>query len=532
MKLEELLLKVYGLSVINKKADLSKEVLTIEQTEVPDISAYIGSNSFVITTAMYYKDDQKELSYLIEELHQKNCSALGIKLGRFIHKLDQEVIDTANELGFPLILIPMDKTLGEIYQSLLLLIWNDKNIEILEANNIKRRLFELILNGASFDRVLSNIWKDIKKSILVLDSFVKPIAKHNISKEMLDITSKYIIKNKEIINKLKQKNEVEILNYNLSIYNIKTISGMVYYVIFLSENKQEVSEYIMAEIILVIELLLNRNLYIIFKDISLKNLYFNQIVNKEINLSASSSFYLDIFNHSVLSSYNLILASFTQFLGQEFNEVRYMKKEEYYIIIYNFLKEELKMRYSNNIILFPNINKWQYILFVKGSCDKLENFIEEFSVLVKRYFKENLSFIIGEKVFSLDVLPFAYKELDEKYMFLKDKKENKQKAIIKDSSVNVFDIIKNIPINQSKFVCREILKDLAYPKDELSMELRNTLKTYLESNANILETAKKLYLHRNTIRYRIKKIENILGKSLDDSSFLFELQLVFLMCDL
>jgi sugar diacid utilization regulator len=45
----------------------------------------------------------------------------------------------------------------------------------------------------------------------------------------------------------------------------------------------------------------------------------------------------------------------------------------------------------------------------------------------------------------------------------------------------------------------------------------DTLKAFLESNMNIAETIKKVYMHRNTFLYRIDKIKEILGMDLDNA---------------
>lgn len=37
------------------------------------------------------------------------------------------------------------------------------------------------------------------------------------------------------------------------------------------------------------------------------------------------------------------------------------------------------------------------------------------------------------------------------------------------------------------------------------------LETYLNENCNITVTAEKLFLHRNTLKYKIKKIEELLN---------------------
>ena len=47
-------------------------------------------------------------------------------------------------------------------------------------------------------------------------------------------------------------------------------------------------------------------------------------------------------------------------------------------------------------------------------------------------------------------------------------------------------------------------------------ELIDTLKVYLESESNSNIAAKKLFIHSNTVRYRIAKIQQICGIDLED----------------
>lgn len=55
----------------------------------------------------------------------------------------------------------------------------------------------------------------------------------------------------------------------------------------------------------------------------------------------------------------------------------------------------------------------------------------------------------------------------------------------------------------------------------------NTLHQFLLSDCNLIETASRLYTHRNTIVYRIRKIKDLLGTELDNSSIKFDLLMSF-----
>ena len=54
-------------------------------------------------------------------------------------------------------------------------------------------------------------------------------------------------------------------------------------------------------------------------------------------------------------------------------------------------------------------------------------------------------------------------------------------------------------------------------KEKKNVELLRTLKVYLENNMNFSATADKMYVHINTIRKRIDKINDLLNIDWDNS---------------
>jgi len=63
---------------------------------------------------------------------------------------------------------------------------------------------------------------------------------------------------------------------------------------------------------------------------------------------------------------------------------------------------------------------------------------------------------------------------------------------------------------------REHLGPLVAYDEENGTALLSTLETYCEEDGNHVRVAERLFLHRNTVRYRLRKAEKLLGMNLDN----------------
>lgn len=60
-------------------------------------------------------------------------------------------------------------------------------------------------------------------------------------------------------------------------------------------------------------------------------------------------------------------------------------------------------------------------------------------------------------------------------------------------------------------------------------DLLKTLRTYLENDRNLSQTASALFIHRGTLSYRLEKIEKILGFSLDNNEKIIPIRLALIL---
>ena len=93
-----------------------------------------------------------------------------------------------------------------------------------------------------------------------------------------------------------------------------------------------------------------------------------------------------------------------------------------------------------------------------------------------------------------------------------------EKSVASYHSLGIGRLIYQLPVNLCQMFIQEIFGDNV-PTD-LDDETLNTLNKFFENNLNVSETARQLYVHRNTLVYRIERIQESTGlnlRSFDDA---------------
>lgn len=107
-------------------------------------------------------------------------------------------------------------------------------------------------------------------------------------------------------------------------------------------------------------------------------------------------------------------------------------------------------------------------------------------------------------------LPKCYEQVRK--VFEKGRYLFPDKKVLYYSDLGIFSIVDMDDTSELEHIVQSTIGDLAGQQ-----ELVNTLQTYIECDMNMQETADKLFVHVNTMKYRLKKIDALLPEGLSKS---------------
>ena len=141
---------------------------------------------------------------------------------------------------------------------------------------------------------------------------------------------------------------------------------------------------------------------------------------------------------------------------------------------------------------------------------ELEKTAQNLYSMLKEEEGEDVLIAYGTIVGDIKEVSKSYKEaklaLDVGKIFCGEKK------VIAFSALGIGRLIYQLPIPLCKMFIREIFEGKS--PDDFDEETLTTINKFLENNLNVSETSRQLYIHRNTLVYRLDKLQKSTGLDL------------------
>ena len=510
------------LQLLSSHSNLTQPLESVEITETPDVADFIPKNVMILTTAMIYKDDQEKLKPFIDSLKQAECTALGIKVGRFLDEISPEIVAYASAVDLPLIKIPSTQPLGGLLHEIVGYLRDSKTEQMSVAFDIQKRFSTLLMQDVDATRFIAEFAKILNAPIILLSPWQQVIAHSNYFYGNQKSAEFFIEQlSKDHFQQLAQEKKIFRLqderqeNIQVAGFPIRVNDYFPYYLLVLSPEQipYPISEFAIDQAILVLTFMLFKNQKIAESFEHLKTDFLDRLLDTHQEALSKHQNWLELWKNYRLINSDYYQLAIVYGVTKPENEthIRYQQAEGQ--LIFQWLKEQLP-EILPDVALFKLKNQNKSILIFQSKKNDHLMILQNLAEGLQQALPITIRFALGNAYENLEELPNSYIEASSTL----EASLHAQKP----ATVQLFHpkglagLFEKIGTEDVEYFCQQQLKELAYPTEPTLQELRKTLKVFLDFNCEITKTANALYLHRNTIKYRMNQCEKLLGTSIQE----------------
>lgn len=345
------------------------------------------------------------------------------------------------------------------------------------------------------NRFVQTIVNQIQETI---DKVVGVINEKNTIIACSDLAQIGSVKEVNVPTEIKSESSFSDLNYT---YKVFYFQPNLQYLIFVEGNEKISKQY--ADII----------------SIMLKNSkkYYDEKHNK-------NDFIRDIALSNILP--NDIYTKAREFnLKIEVNRVTFLIKTNYNDNVKNYKILNSYFVKKNKDFIF-NVNSREIVLIKElKSFDIEQKYVKKIAEKILTTLKTKISskIIIGfsSQFDNIKKLEQSFKEANVALNVGEIFKDSEQ--IVDYNNLGICRIIYQLPITLCETFLKEVFKKVSL--ESLNSETFTTIYSFFANNLNISETSKKLFIHRNTLIYRLEKIKRLTGLDLRkfDDAIIFKI---------
>jgi len=498
---------------------LNKNVSAITIIDAPDPFPWSKGGEIVLSSGYIFKVHFDEFHDIITKLHRAGIAALFIKVKRFFNQLPKEILSLADEIGFPIIEVPLQMAFTDVINPALSQIINLQAEVLRRSEKNHSTLTDLVINNEDTQSIINTLSVLLNEDILYYDIYFQR-AYYSCSIEMIpeefkdfnlsDILNKYhyytIGINKEVygyIIYLKHKGEdIEKDNYNV-LYHANTA-------LILDVQKKISSLQIETR---------HKNEFV--QDIIMDNIKFKEEVNKRA----------EIFGWDLSRPIRVMVVDIDNFkveylkLGnknsnEELEFIREKLIKNITQIIKSYFRDAVYATFSDSLVFLLQPKDKDMKRFdsqIKKSSDEIRNSTRE---------KFEFTVTLGIGNFRDDIMEI-HKSYGEALMSIKiGRVLYKNDAAIFYGELGVFRLLYSVYENEEVMeFCTSSIGKIIEHDEKYNSEFLKTLTIILENDWNLKSAADSMFIHYNTMKYRYKKISMLLDEDMNQYEVRLKLSL-------
>ena len=146
-----------GAEVLAGRSGLSGVVSRLNVMEVPDILPWVKPQELLLTTGYPLRAVPESLTALVGQLAGRGLAGLAVKRGRYLPELPPAMLEEADRLGLPVIGLPDGVSFDDVINQVLTEVLNRQAAVLARSEEAHRALVQIVLTGGGLDRLCEEL---------------------------------------------------------------------------------------------------------------------------------------------------------------------------------------------------------------------------------------------------------------------------------------------------------------------------------------------------------------------------------------
>lgn len=159
-----------GARVLAGAGGLGRVIEYVTVVDAPDAADWLRGGEFVLTTAYTVKDTPEGQADLIERLIAAGAAGLGIKLRRFIDALSDEALASAERANFPIVELPFELAWADIITPVLGEVLERQASVLQRSMDMHTQFIETVLSGGGMHDIAEILSGQIQAPVAIVDA--------------------------------------------------------------------------------------------------------------------------------------------------------------------------------------------------------------------------------------------------------------------------------------------------------------------------------------------------------------------------
>jgi len=491
--------------VVAGEAGMGRIVDNITIMEVPEVVPWLKGGELILTSLFAIKDDMDAQNMLVHSLYKAGATALAVKPFQTLKAIPQGIIDNANKIGFPIIEIPEDVKYLDIMSPIMHRIFNEKVLLQEDVEQMTKVLNEVLLNAQGIDVFVENVGY-LTKNVITIESEFNFIQVPTIENTISPLTKeqKYELSLIQRAIHFNREYDGEITSCIIAPIMVdgKVYGNITCWAINNEHSSMDVAILEKASTLLSLEFLRLKVKYDIeqqYKSDFIRELLFSQSIKEKDVIEWGEKYRI-----TKDSAFTVLLMSATDTSSNEKNYSK-LKDSKITSIIEEIQSTALSGHIRNGIcIILPSEDG-----STKEVIEKVFNTLSTYLGTAYR-----LSFGIGRIGKGPEGIQNSFIQAEQALNLSETIKG--LDGIVYYNDLGAYRLLNKLKGQREMIDFHEETIGKLIEQDT-NFELLKTLKTYFYYDEVMKATASALFIHVNTLKYRIAKIETITGCDLKKS---------------